>query len=322
MNPYELDQIFRTYIDIQNQRKELENRAYDRKVLVCANGHMVTVEKIGVKSPFSKKRKRLASLELCPICMAKAEVREYRPPKIIKDIVAELKEQEKKLVAAMFEYVKDDPIWQFWLQYVKGIGPTHAAYLLSVIRTKDFEYPTKLWAYFGLYPIAVCEDCKAVQKPYRHGITCPKCGKPMKPKLPTKVVSKMYNLGTLGFDPTRRARMYVITMSLVMAGGVYGRVFSRWLIEDKANNKRTAWVRLAKLFLAHLYEVDRRIRGLPVPKPYMIEYGLHNEYIPPLIDEKPELITKTQFYEKLLSNMHYDVEKYIGLIRELSEKKA
>ena len=59
---------------------------------------------------------------------------------------------EKKIEARLKELVsnKDYPIYNDFLQYITGFGPTSAAYLLATFRPERIYYVTNLWAFAGI----------------------------------------------------------------------------------------------------------------------------------------------------------------------------
>jgi len=176
--------------------------------------------------------------------------------------------QEKALFSEIRKIVTPHPVWQAWLRYVTGIGPSLAGSILSIIETPSEKYGqgiakfatiSKLWAYAGFKP---------GQKRTR--------GK------------------KLDYNPFLKTTCYKLGVQFIKQGKGYrdvydhARAYYARRSPDFPLGKQhlMALRKTVKLFLSHLWLVWRELEGLPVSKPYALEKGGHSTYIEPIFDKK------------------------------------
>lgn len=166
-------------------------------------------------------------------------------------------ELERRVALQIAAVVTRHPMWA-WLSLVQGVGPQLAAELLvetggSAAMAKR-DTPSKLWAFAGLVPN------RAVSR----GKSAP-------------------------FNRRLRSLLYVIGMSMLRRKSPFSVFYYDSVVRYKTN--RPDWTskhvhlaslrRMNKVFLACFWRVFREQLGLPVRKPYAIEYLGHTTEIDP-----------------------------------------
>lgn len=215
-----------------------------------------------------------------------------------------LEDEHQKLLASEKAFLKDIedcllvhyPIWTEWLQHVKGLGPTFAARLLSMLFPPKAGIGPSVWyKAAGLAPELQPDGQRRLPR-YR-AVRCPRCaGKSFRRKSGEKVCVACGHVlppgaGGVTFYPRLRALLWLIGQSFVMRGGYYRQVYERakaQIAEKHAGDKdwpparvdKTARIKAVKLFLSHLWEVWCELEGIPPRVPYCIEYLGHSNIIP------------------------------------------
>jgi len=276
--------LIRLYYDVQKLRIAAENRAKVKEYLLCSNRHLIPMPK-DAREPYS-----------CPICRAPAEKVVREKPKILEETAKGLERLEKAIYAKLYEYVKEDPLWKYYLSGVRGIGAVLAAYLIGEAHPSRFDSVSALWKYFGLHVKHVCPNCGYEQDP--QGI-CPKCKVPLVGVAPKRRAGKKTE-----FNPFARTMAWRLATSFIRQGGVYRAIYEMFAEAELAKAQREGITRLhamnrarrklAKLFLSHYWEAGRRILGLPVPD---LRKEHKSMYIPPLVDEG---IAKDYYYQNIV----------------------
>jgi len=283
------------------------------------------IKDIYEKAQKSKTRRRrkitVEDLEkaICRICNAKVNFVIIEPPKRLREFIDLLEKEKRALLSAIQSIINDHPLYKYYLQYVNGVGPATAGFIIWLLESRWFPYVTKLFAYVGLSVWGVCENCGYLTKKFKEGMLCPKCGKPLRGRLPTKKLASRFNV-SLNFKPEYQRRCWIIghTFAYMGSKSLYGRIYKIFKAEDEKTGKKTAWVRVTKLFLSHCWEVWLRILGLEPPKYYVFEKEQVHEYIPPLIDvSSVDELKQTLFYEKILKQMDIKPEQYINIIKRI-----
>jgi hypothetical protein len=186
-----------------------------------------------------------------------------------------LEDAEKMMEKAIKKEIDNYPLWTEWLQYVKGIGPVFASYLICFIGDPGkFDTVSKLWMYSGL---GIVGTEAATYK--KHGV-----------KANIRLKSKLWN----------------IAKSFLRNGDGYRTIYEekRKAYERKHPKKikdgqgktrynpahmlRRAERKTTKIFLQHLWLIWRRLEGLPVTEPYPSAILGHSHIIPPVYDSEPE----------------------------------
>ena len=280
------------YYDIQKLRIAVGNRAKVDEFILCVNNHMIP----------RPKRKQWDG-ETCPICGAKAKLVFQPPPPLFGEIEEWMKDIEKRIYAYIYGVVKDEQLWKFYLSRVRGIGPVLAAGLITILNPARFETVSKMWKYSGLHTV--------------NG------------KAPRRVRGQKVD-----WNPTARKLCWLIGRSFQMVGGVYKQFYR--MFYDESLRKHPDWTKAhhiaharrvtVKLFLSHYWEVGRRLMGLPVRKPYIIEKEPHR-YIPPVVDYLEDY-SKDEFYLRLVRRIEEDYSlpksfypsllKQLGLVKEVT----
>jgi len=155
------------------------------------------------------------------------------------------------------------PEWEGWAKFVPGIGELSFGKLLGIIGNPAARaYPSNLWRFCGL---AVTSD-GTLEKP-KKGEKATYCRK-------------------------AKSQLWLITSNILRvyprSPSFYGVYYYVWRERYTANRQNwtplhchlAAVIKVAKLFISHLWEVSRRAQGLPVPRPYPIEFLNHKTIFP------------------------------------------
>jgi len=191
-------------------------------------------------------------------------------------IFDQLKTLEEEAGAMIAEEVERHPLWENYLRFVKGIGPTFAGALIGIIHSADrFDTISKLWAYAGY---AVSPDGRAVRR--RRGERLR-----YNPKLKTlmwKIAVSWLKAHKRGFS--FYGHMYEVYKRIYQAKAERGEVKN----PTPLHIHYMAMRRAIKLFLSHLWLIWRLVEGLPIRPPYVVEKLGHKGFIRPVVD-KPEV---------------------------------
>lgn len=156
-------------------------------------------------------------------------------------------ELEKQAAADIADAVKEYPIYDS-LRKVKGVGPMLAAQLIAAIDIRRAETVSGLWKFAGY---AVVED---------------RADRPVKGQ-------------KLAYNAHLKKVCYLLGTSFLKSNSPYRAVYdsSRAYYEanrpdwSKMRQHRAAMRRMIKHFLAHLWEVWRKLEGLEVRELYVVE---------------------------------------------------
>lgn len=166
------------------------------------------------------------------------------------------KDAEEIATKLMTEMAQDYPIIDA-MSSVRGVNKILAAQMVALIGDIDrFETVSKLWRYAGY---AVID------------------GKAERPKRGEK----------LHYNKRLKTTCFKVGNSLLRSGSPYRQIYDqekerqlrRGLAKGHAHYR--AMRKMIKLFLAHLWEVWRRMEGLPTRRPYALDKLGHSTYIPP-----------------------------------------
>lgn len=174
---------------------------------------------------------------------------------------------ENRLERRCAYHLKAFPIWTDYLSRISGVGPRLGSSLISIIATpKRFENNTALYKYAGLASID-----GEIQK-RRKG---------QKSEWSSELKTTLYKLSD----------------SFIKVGRGYRDLYDQFKKRENLINQgrekpltkghidmRTRR-RVLKLFLSHLLQRWRELEGLPVRKPYPIEYLGHKTLIEPFTDQ-------------------------------------
>lgn len=164
---------------------------------------------------------------------------------------------EEKLDKFMYDQVKHEPIIKA-LTSVKGIGPIIATKIAMEIDITRAETVSSLWRFAGQ---AVFEG-KAERR--------------------VKGVKLAYNSAL-------KVLMFILADSFIKTNSPYRAIYDKAKLEYQVS--RPDWTKMhihmaarrkmIKLFLSHLYQVWRKIEGLPTRDPYVIDHTEHTTLITP-----------------------------------------
>jgi hypothetical protein len=190
-----------------------------------------------------------------------------------------LKAQERRIVRLCLSYLKNEPVWNDWLKGVRGIGPVLAAGLLAHVGYCE-RSPTvsALWAYAGQHVVnGEAPKRKRGEKAnwnaslrvlvWKIGQSFVKVGDGYRALyLAEKARLRKLHPELAPYDPPRKRR----------DGGPLLR-FTDGHVAAMAERKAR------KLFLSHYWDVARRIKGLPVREPYVLEQMGHTTRVPVIL---------------------------------------
>lgn len=224
---------------------------------------------------------------------------------LLSETADRLIQMENALEKEIHYEVHEHPLWHFWLKKIRGMGEMFAAQLIHLITGKKhtMECQRRRDEYFSK---------KEVGEKREKSFTCD-C-----PELEIERfenVSQLWHYAGLipgarrkkgqkaDWNPRLRKLMWLIRKSFVMNKESQYRpwyeVFRKYEDEkdficencEKRDPKATkcsaghrdrkARVKVAKLFLAHLYTKWYELKGLEPPKPYAMARLGHTDYIPP-----------------------------------------
>jgi len=181
-------------------------------------------------------------------------------------VLSWLRSAEKSAKKEIEMEVKNEELWKQYLSKINGIGPILAAGLIGYIEDIErFDTVSKLWAYAGLHVV----EGKAPRR--RRG-------------------------QKINWNPKLRVLCWKIGESFVKmrGGGGYRDLYEKHRAEyearedlkKEAKGRRYAMAKrkTVKIFLSHLWEVWRRLEGLPIRRTYVEEKLGHKDIIEPFID--------------------------------------
>lgn len=229
-------------------------------------------------------------------------------------MVKELEQDEQEIAKFQDDELKGIPIWLSWLRHIKGVGPTMGAGLVAWIGgVWKYKCSTCGYTWKPLRPTPgkkfsvpkKCPNCDAKFPefpPHISGIEC------------FDTVSKLWQYSGFGkpgqkrvhgekgnWNPRMRTHMWKVIKQMLMAKnqfyrGHYDEAKMKYLMREdikemhkgkkgyKGHVDAMAKRKVAKLFLAHLWEMWRRAEGLEIRTPYVVEKYGHHIIPPPKFD--------------------------------------
>ena len=229
---------------------------------------------------------------------------------------------EDRVVGYLLSEVQRSPVWP-WLRQVKGIGPRLGGMLIGLIDIAKAPTVSSLWKYAGLAVLELSEiPCPSVTR----GKACVYRGKGPTPEIAVSEVERhmrtrhhveltpeqrahaIEHVATrgsadrrvrgqkLGYNSLLRKTCFLVVRQFIMAEaqpyeGLY-RTYKAWYTEQRptwppGRCELAARRRVAKVFLAHLWEAWRRSTGLPTRALYVIEKLGHTSMIEPPVPYPP-----------------------------------
>ena len=244
MDVKELRRVVDTYYDVQKIRIAIERRLDPR----CLKQYTKKrVKRGGVKRP-------------CPFDHPCEECEYYYVPDVpvLGELYEKVRNSELKLRKWLEEYAETIPAYREWLCKVKGVGPTLTCAIYAYMGGSTLRFPTvsKLWRYAGLAPD---------QTRRRRG-------------------------KKIDWNPKLKTTLWKVVQSMIRKKSKYAEYYYKFRDEElkkgctKLHARNRAIRKVAKLFLSHLWETERRMAGLPAGKSYVFEKLGHKHYIPPIYD--------------------------------------
>ena len=193
---------------------------------------------------------------------------------------------EKMLSKEIEKIVKEQPIWNAFLDGVKGCGPLMSAVILSEIDIEKATTVSKIWQYCGLNP-GLVRGKKRIQKSGQkfeivetdtmvHGDRkTPGFVAPYNSWLRTKLCGVLADCMIKSQSSYALNYYYPYKNRLEQEENVVAGGNKTWKEESKGHRDRAAKRYMIKMFLKDLYAAWREVEGLPVRKPYQEEYLGH-----------------------------------------------
>jgi len=179
----------------------------------------------------------------------------------------ELYRIEKWLYKELDKWSKEHPLRKEYLNKVRGIGAVLASGIIAFLSEpiKKAQYISQIWSYCGLAPQQVGMQRRGVK---------------------------------LNYDPFLKSFVvFRLGRSLLMFNKFAKKLYNAF--KEDAKRKHPDWTKLhlhnharrkvVKLFLASVWEIWRKMNGLPTTEPYPIEILGHKDKIKPedwVIDKK------------------------------------
>jgi hypothetical protein len=186
-----------------------------------------------------------------------------------------LENAEKTAFKRLDNVIKAHPLWEHYLEHVKGVGVAMAGVIISEFDINKAKYHTNMWKYAGLDVIMV-EDENTGEL---HGIG--RCNKKeyMSEVEYTDSKGEIQTKKTLGYNPWLKTKLLgVLATSFLRAKGNYYEIYLNYknrianMPEHKsktlAHRNRMALRYMIKIFIIHLYENWKVIEGQPVFSPF------------------------------------------------------
>jgi hypothetical protein len=206
---------------------------------------------------------------------------------------AGLKDVEAVLAKEIKEIVDEHPLWTRWLKGIKGIGPILAGGWISGLATPErFPNVAKLWAYCGYHTVPA--DMKYAEKFKTNPRFADALAGGRIPALPDDQNLRMAAHRVRGqranWSSSLKTLGWKTGESFVKASkGQYRPFYDEQRAHYEQSRPETsdahrfamAKRKTVKLFLSHMWEVWRRIEGLPVTKPYVFTHMGHRDFIAP-----------------------------------------
>lgn len=215
-----------------------------------------------------------------------------------KEVSKASKEQEEAIEKRLKKMLKRFPIWNEYLQGVKGVGPIAGAVIISTFDINKATTVSKLWQYAGLNPSLVRGKKRKENKdgtftliqtddwirgdkmtagfvaPFNKSLRTSLCG-----VLADGFIKAKAPYAMLHYYPykERLANSDKVTSEIKSKGAKPTEL--AWKDAKPAHRDRAAKRKMIKMFLQDLYVQWRTIEGLEVRVPYQEEYLGHKHAV-------------------------------------------
>jgi hypothetical protein len=299
--------IVETYYDVQGVRIETEHRIrqyaeHEGLIAVVGNEKTDLLRREGMEAY----RKGVRNAKEDPAFLAAFETAVHRLEdeehhRKVNDL---MRQQETILKRQAMHEVSDHPLWTTWLSRVYGIGPCLAGGLIAWLDPYRWRHESELWRYMGLAVVVDGWKCYACKHDLEHHPSlvtrerpqplCPKCGNAM---AAVGHAERREKGQKMKYNPKCKVLAFKIGESFVRCSAAksgYRKLYDsfRKKLETAPCNKvhkdekgnpipcfdahRHAKAKrlVVKIFVAHVYQVWRKLLGLPVSKPYVYSQGV------------------------------------------------
>ncbi len=267
------------YYDYQELRKANMNRIRD---IIRRRNEGIPADKPEDKKPDSEKSygskyndKNIGKLLRQMVAEGKLTEAEREYIEKAYDAFMKAKQLEAIYKRLMDSYLRKEPIWWEWLRHIKGISTVLGASLIKHFGyCEKFPRISSLWRYCGLHVV----DGKAPRRERGKKIDFNPKMRTLAWKIGDSFIKQRTMPYRMIYDQEKARQLRLIE------NGAPNAPQNRLHADLRARRK------MVKIFLAHYWLVGRRLKGLPLTKPYAHDKLGHNHFIePPLWDKITEV---------------------------------
>jgi hypothetical protein len=264
------------YYDHQSVRTQMMNRIRD---IIRKRNEGIPLNQVEAKKEKKKYDKKYSDKQLPKLIEEmrknnKLSEDEYSYIRRILDAVSKAHNYELSYKSFMQQYIKTEPLYTKWLSKIRGLGPVLSSDLLHIIGYCDGKYPdgrekvptiSSLWHYCGLHVV----NGKAPKREKGKKIDWNDDARTLAWNIANSFIRKRTKPYRQVYDSEKKRQLSLMDSNAPNAPDSLKHA------ELRARRK------VAKIFLAHYWLVARRIKGLPVTKPYAFDRLNHQHEIPP-----------------------------------------
>lgn len=259
-------------------------------------------------------KRRLASQNRINSLLRKYDVTEEQVTSAgLSNVFTDLMNLEKEAKNRLLKFLEDKPLWETYLQHIRGIGPITAGGLFSHIEDIGrFDNISKLLEYAGYGMNSYCKKCKTPtsvtitvgktkMKRLKPMDFCPKCKKKTEPIIQKKTAGYASNwsekfrqiVWTIGksfvyqkADKSGYKRLYNLLKEVERTKHPEKIKVGKKILYSDGHIHNMAIRKVMKIFLSNLWIKWRELEGLEVTAPYIVARDGQHTLIQPFVDEK------------------------------------
>jgi len=222
-----LHRLIDMYEYLNEERIRTLNKFRKSEYARCEKGHIIllrSLDKSATSILAKRVRRRLGEdVNMCPICGARI-VEKFVAGIDVTDVDSFLKKARQKYQHEIEKIVRLHPVYTYWLQHVRGIGPCHSGRLIYILETtRDLTAPSRMEKRCGLYVVAVCHKCRIYIEGIKNNAEyrCPLCSEKMTRCAVAKWLTQYrrypdpYPPGSGPLDPQLQTFIYRLTNELI-----------------------------------------------------------------------------------------------------------
>ena len=295
-----------------------------RRYTICKNKHVILL-------------KEDEQREKCPLCGEQVIVVEETPSDELVQRYMELLKQQETVEALIADAVTKFPEFEYFLAYIKGIGPANAARLIVYAYPPAFQYNVnKFRKYAGLAIMFQCQKCGY----YYYGGESSNA----KPAIPSKDGwlcpndnTKLVGAAARNVKYNRTVKTFllgILANNLILAGGVYAKIIKSF--KDEIASKHPDWTKLKvqrtairkalSLLLSQYFAISLHYReGVPLTEAYKVvlgkEYNSISKHADFIIGPVTDYYTDTKTtkykakFDKIIQELGVDKDEVITWLK-------